>query len=58
MEKVGTTNVASNGASLYARIPAPICSILDIKKGTKLNIYKEGSLVMFGKENEINRKAP
>lgn len=58
MEKVGTTRAASNGTSLYARIPAPICTLLGIVKGTEMNIYKEGSIIMFSKTNEDNRKIP
>ena len=49
MEIIDKVKVISVGKSLYIPLPASLCSILEIAKGTGLNVYKEGERLSYEK---------
>ena len=49
MEQIDTTSIAAIGVSHYVRIPAPTCRIMGLVKGTKMNIYRDGDMILFEK---------
>ena len=47
MEQIDFTNVAAFGGSLYVRLPAPICKVMGIEKGSEMKVYKDGNKLVF-----------
>lgn len=60
MEIIDTIKAAKFGDSIYARIPARVAKLMDISKGTVLQVGKEGNNIVFTKKgddrNYIQRK--
>ena len=53
MEKIDSTNVLGIGNSLYFRIPKPACVDMGFVKGTPLDIFREGDMILFSKVKEV-----
>ena len=52
MEIIDKVKVISVGKSLYIPLPASLCSILEIVKGTGLNVYKEGDRITYERSEQ------
>ena len=52
MEIIDKVKVISVGKSLYIPLPASLCSILEIAKGTGLNVYKEGDRITYERSEQ------
>ena len=49
MEQIDRAPVTQLGGTMLIRIPKPICAILGIKKGTHMDIYKDGDTIIYRK---------
>lgn len=49
MEQIDRAPVTQMGGTMLIRIPKPVCAILGIKKGTPMDIYKDGDSIVYRK---------
>jgi antitoxin component of MazEF toxin-antitoxin module len=47
MEQIDSTNAVMIGGSIYVRIPAPACKLMEIIKGTGLKVYRDGNKLIY-----------
>ena len=49
MEHIANSKVFSIGGSLSIIIPAPLCQVMAIEKGTMMAVYREGDRIIYKK---------
>jgi len=52
MEQVDRIKVTSLGGSLFVRLPSRVCKLIQIEKGTSMEVYRDGNAITFKKEEQ------
>lgn len=58
MEHIAKTKIIQNGDSVYAIIPASMRKVMGLQKGMEMNVFREGSKLIYEKVGDSPQGTP